>query len=148
MRFVRVLSGVLAAFLVVAAWVRLAPADPARWHVDVASDIAPDCADGIGAARASARAACLSDSAAEVLLGRLDAIAMSTPRTRRLAGSPVEGRITWESRSRLMAFPDYTTAQARQTEGGARLDILARARFGLSDFGVNAMRMKAWLNRL
>jgi hypothetical protein len=45
-------------------------------------------------------------------LARLDEIALATPRTTRLAGSPDEGRITWITRSALWGFPDYTTAQA------------------------------------
>jgi len=77
-------------------------------------------------------------------LARLDAIAMASPRTRRLAGSPAEGRITWISRSRLWGFPDYTTAEA--TPG--RLVIHARQRFGSDDWGVNAARLQDWLAQL
>jgi uncharacterized protein (DUF1499 family) len=78
------------------------------------------------------------------LLARLDAIALATPRTIRLAGSPADGRITWVTRSLLWGFPDYTTAEARP-DG---LYIHARLRFGRSDLGVNAARLQDWLGRL
>lgn len=78
------------------------------------------------------------------LLARLDRVALSDPRTRRLAGSPDAGRITWESRSLIWGFPDYTTAELR-ADG---LYIHARLRFGGSDMGVNAARLADWLSRL
>ena len=85
---------------------------------------------------------------AVALLARLDATAIATPRTHRIAGTPDEGRITWETRSLLIGYPDYTTAQVTGTAAGTRLDILARSRFGASDFGVNAARLTAWLGAL
>ena len=149
MKRTMVMAAVLAALSLVAdGWVRLSPADPARWDVDVVSDTPTLCAAGIETGAASARAACLSPEPALALLTRLDATALATPRTRRLAGSAEDGRITWETRSRLIGFPDYTTAQVSQTAGGTRLDILARSRFGASDFGVNAARLTAWLETL
>lgn len=78
------------------------------------------------------------------LLARLDAIAMATPRTKRLAGSVDQGMVTWETRSALWGFPDYTTAQARP-DG---LYIHARLRFGKSDMGVNAARLQDWQSKL
>jgi uncharacterized protein (DUF1499 family) len=141
----------LAAVLLIAAgmlWVRLAPVDPDRWHLSLTADLAPACGEGIEAAAASARAACTLPLPPAAALTRLDAIAMAFPRTRRLAGSAEEGRITWETRSRLMGYPDYTTAQATPTPEGSRLDILARSRFGASDWGVNAARLRAWLAAL
>jgi len=149
MRKIKMIAAVLAVIVLAAAgWVRLAPGDPARWHVDVASDAPPLCADGIEAGAANARAACQVAEPGAALLARLDAIAMATPRTRRLAGSAEEGRITWQTRSRLIGFPDYTTAQVTETAAGTRLDILARSRFGESDLGVNAARLGVWLRAL
>jgi uncharacterized protein (DUF1499 family) len=142
------LTTVLAATLVAAAYVRLAPADPGRWHSRVSSDTPPLCADGIETTAASARATCVSPDDPATLLARLETIALATPRTRRLAGSPETGRITWETRSRLMGYPDYTTAEAAATPEGTRLAILARSRFGASDFGVNGARLRAWLGAL
>ena len=149
MKRTMVLAAVLAGLAVAAdAWVRLAPADPARWNVDVASDTPTLCAGGIETGAASARAACLRPEPPSALLARLDATALATRRTHRLAGSAEDGRITWETRSLLIGYPDYTTAQVTQTAEGTRLDILARSRFGVSDWGVNAARLSAWLDAL
>ncbi len=122
-----------------AAWVRLAPSDPARWHIDPARGVS-----GANAQRAEA-AVPLPPAAA---LGALDAVAMAWPRTQRLAGSPAEGRITYITRTRLMGFPDYTTVAALPAGEGSRLVLFARARFGQSDLGVNAARVAAWLAAL
>jgi Protein of unknown function (DUF1499) len=78
------------------------------------------------------------------VLGRLDAVAMATPRTYRLAGSLAEGRITWMTRTAFWGFPDFTTAEVR-ADG---LYIYARARYGTHDYGVNAARLRAWLGSL
>ena len=141
------------AFLAVAgvlAYIRLAPSDAALWHIDptTSTDATPPPCE-ITRSVDRARAACLFPEAAPAaLLTRLDAIALATPRTRRLAGSAAEGRITWVTRSRLMGFPDYTTAQATQTPQGTRLDLFARLRFGGADNGVNAARLDTWLPQL
>lgn len=140
---VTVLWTVLAALVAFAAYVRLAPSDPARW------DVSPSVSgwDQGGAwdevvAMEGGASLRLSTAvgAPDVLLARLDAIALATPRTQRLAGSVEAGRITWITRSALWGFPDYTTAEARP-DG---LYILSRLRFGRSDMGVNAARLKGW----
>jgi hypothetical protein len=133
--------GLLAALVALALYVRLAPSDPARWHV------APD-AEGpagevvvAGLNRATLR---LETAAPADLLARLDAVALAAPRTVRLAGSVDEGRITWVTRSTLWGFPDYTTAEVQ----GDALYIMARSRFGQGDMGVNAARLRDWLSKL
>jgi uncharacterized protein (DUF1499 family) len=135
--------GLLAALVAFALYVRLAPSDPARWHV------APD-AEGpagevvvAGLNRATLRLGPEAGAPTE-LLARLDAVALASPRTVRLAGSVDEGRITWVTRSALWGFPDYTTAEAR-ADG---LNITARSRFGQGDMGVNAARLRDWLSKL
>ncbi len=136
---------------VLQAYVRLAPSDPALWHVAVASAdaVTPGpCADKVTLVAKGARATCSIAGNPADLLTKLDAVALATPRTTRLAGSVEEGRITWVSRSLLMGYPDYITAEASPSPAGARLDIFARQRFGESDFGVNAARLKDWLSRL
>jgi uncharacterized protein (DUF1499 family) len=121
------------------AWVRLAPSDPGRWHVDPATGAS---GPGSHAARVPVP---LPPAAA---LAALDAVAMAEPRTARLAGSADEGRITWVSRSRVFGFPDYTTAAAVPDGDGTSLVIYARLRFGWSDLGVNAARVTRWLAAL
>ena len=133
------MRGWIAAFLAVlaayAAYVRLAPHDPARWHVAVGPGPAEEVAAGGYTLR---RPAQTGDLAA------LDRIALATPRTFRLAGSPEAGRITWVTRSRVFGFPDYTTAELADGE----LRVTARLRFGLGDSGVNRARVRRWLAAL
>ena len=117
-----------------ALYVRLAPSDPARWHSMPEMVSNGDFRDG--AARVV--------KAGENGLARLDRIIRDTPRSRVLAGSPDEGMITYVSRSRIFGFPDYTTVRQR----GARLELYARQRFGLSDLGVNGARLDRWLEAL
>lgn len=124
------------------AYVRLAPSDVAVWHISPVTDAAADCT--VQAAADSARLACAVAQTPAAVLARLDAVAMATPRTVRLAGSAEEGRITWITRTRLWGFPDYTTAEARAEGTGTRLDVYARQRIGSNDWGVNAARLTAW----
>lgn len=124
-------------------YVRLAPSDPARWH------LAPDlgAAQGLvpGTVKRLTGAAMLRLApASSETLAALDRAALATARSRRLAGSVQEGRITWVTRSRLWSFPDYTTAEL--TPDG--LVLHARLRFGREDMGVNAARLRAWANAL
>ncbi len=138
------LAGLLLAALAVglalgALWVRLAPLDPARWHVDPALAVAG------GAGHVARVRVGLSPEAA---LAALDRVALATPRTRRLAGSPAEGRVTWVTRSAIWGFPDLTTAAAAAADGGSDLVLYGRARFGAYDWGVNAARLSRWLAAL
>jgi Protein of unknown function (DUF1499) len=144
--------GLTVAFLIIVllalmAFVRLAPADLAPihaspglygWDHDGPWDSVVPLTGG-AALRLS-----LAKGDPQDLLARLDAIAMATPRTLRLAGSAAEGRITWETRSLVWGFPDHTTAEVRP-DG---LYLHARLRFGRSDLGVNAARLQNWLSRL
>ena len=146
----------IAAFAIIAAlgllaYIRLAPSDPAVWHVSpvTAATVGQGtCLDSIATQVNGARVACQSKDTPETLLARLDQVALATPRTTRLAGTPESGRITWITRTALIGYPDYTTAEATQTAAGSRLDIYARQRFGASDLGVNTARLRAWLKDL
>ena len=142
------LAFALIAGLGLLAYIRLAPSDAAVWHVSpvTAAVAGPgSCLEAIAIQRNGARVACLSADTPETLLSRLDQTALATPRTTRLAGTPQSGRITWVTRTALMGFPDYTTAEANQSANGTRLDIYARQRFGGADLGVNAARLTNWL---
>lgn len=145
------MMGLIFAFLIIAvlglmAFVRLAPVDAAQWHVaQTGTGWAKAPWDAVvsetGGARLRLSAA---KGAPRDLLARLDAVALATPRTTRLAGSVEEGRITYVTRSALWGFPDFTTAEARD-DG---LYIHARLRFGREDMGVNAKRLQGWLAAL
>ncbi len=123
---------------------RLAPSDPAVWHVDPVT--APD--PGKGHARIVPPEAPVVAMTPEELMTRLDAIAMSEPRTTRLAGSVAEGFVTYVARSKLFGFPDYVSVKALPAESGATLAIFSRQRFGLEDMGVNRDRVTRWLAQL
>ena len=151
------------------AYVRLAPSDPAVWHVGAALSL-PDAAGGgagggTGGGTGGGPALAATDGAvampggayavlplagtdAATLLGQLDSAAQTFARTTLLAGTPEEGRMTWITRSRIFGFPDYTTADAVTSDLGNHLIIIARQRFGREDMGVNLIRLKAWLAQL
>lgn len=117
-----------------AAYVRLAPSDPAVWHVD--PDVTGDETFAGGAKR-------LVAGGAEEMVA-LDALVMATPRTQVLAGSAEAGHVTYVTRSALWGFPDYTSVKL--AEDG--IAIWGRLRFGQSDMGVNSARIDGWLEAL
>jgi len=126
---------VLVAIIVVGmGYIRLAPSDPARWHV------APDVRENADLTHGVKRVIAAGPAA----LGQLDAIIRESPRTRVLAGSVEEGMITYVTRTAVMGFPDYTTIQA----AGDQVQIYGRLRFGRSDLGVNRNRVDGWLAML
>ncbi|MCG7518050.1 DUF1499 domain-containing protein [Ruegeria sp. Ofav3-42] len=114
-----------------AAYIRLAPSDPAKWHVAPVGDQDRDLEGG---------AFRVVETGPDGL-SRLDAFARETARTSVLAGSVDEGMITYVTRTKVIGFPDYTTVQ----QDGDTLRIYARLRFGRSDFGVNRARVDGWL---
>lgn len=137
--------GVLA-LLGLAVWVRLAPSDPAVWHVD------PETVRDRGA-RNSYLVAPGGDAAPpevpmtpDQVASRLDAIALAAARTTRLAGQG--DFVTYLTRSALFGFPDYTSVRIRPTATGSQVLIFARSRFGDSDLGVNRARVDAWIAQL
>lgn len=136
-----VLVALVAAIAVLAVYVRMAPVRAAGVH-DVALPEGPSgVAAGVGSHTVLRDA---SDPMAA--LAQLDRIARATARTRVLAGSPQEGRITYVTRSALWGFPDFTTIEARPVIG--QIAIFARPRFGQADLGVNRARVEAWLAAL
>lgn len=123
------------------AFVRLAPDDPARWHValpPLEDEAAPGVSEVPGGAVGFVPTATPGDA-----LARLAEVAAATPRVRLLAGEVASGRITWVARSAVWGFPDYITAEAGT--GGVRL--WSRQRYGRGDLGVNAARLADWLGR-
>lgn len=76
---------------------------------------------------------------------RLEAVALAEPRTELIAGGPEEGIMTFVQRSRVMGFPDAISIAVRPEEGGSRLTVWSRSRFGHSDLGVNRARVERWL---
>lgn len=64
--------------------------------------------------------------------------ALALPRTELLAGSAGSGWVTFVTRSKMVGFPDYTTIELDND----KVKLFARLRFGRSDLGVNAKRLK------
>jgi uncharacterized protein (DUF1499 family) len=130
-------------------YVRVAPSDPARWHVDPVTAerpafpgaylMRPDGGDAAGPVFALPPAD---------LLAALDRVAQATPRVQVLAGSVADGQITYVARSALWGFPDYVSVRAVPVDGGAQLAILSRLRFGHDDMGVNKARVEDWVAQL
>ena len=137
-----IIAGLLIAGAAGLAYIRLAPSDLARWHTDFPEGLPANTQ--AFCIRPDNRYGPLQEDPAAVL-ARLDEIALATPRTVRLGGSPAEGRITWITRSALFGFPDYTTAQVVDGPG---LCIAGRQRFGSQDLGVNAARIGGWAQEL
>ncbi len=121
-------SVLIFAVLLGMAYVRVAPLDPARWHVAVDA-IADEDRTG-GAVRVI--------KGDETTLKALDQAARALARTTVLAGSVAEGRITYVTRSLLFGFPDLTTIELV----GEEIRMFARLRFGTSDMGVNRSRLE------
>ncbi len=126
--------GVVGLVIALGAYIRLAPSDPADWHVAPQAETNQDLQGGVLR---------VVETGPEGL-ARLDAIARNAPRTTVLAGSVGEGRITYITRTKIIGFPDYTTAQ----QDGDVLRIHGRLRFGRKDFGVNKARVNGWLAQM
>lgn len=132
--YLLVALGILLAGILV--WVRVAPSDPAQWHVDplaVADPATPNWSR-IAAGEIVAPAGSLAP--------RIEAALAGEERLSPLAGSLAEGRATYIQRSRLMGYPDYLSIRILPAgEGQETLAVLSRSRFGQGDWGVNAARL-------
>lgn len=122
------------------AYIRLAPSEPARWHVDPLQ--ASDPGQGGVLLRYPV------DVPPVRALEQFDAVALAEPRVAVLAGSVRDRHITYVARSKWIGFPDYVTVKAVDTDRGAELVVLSRLRFGANDLGVNAERLDRWLDAL
>ena len=125
---------VVICFLGLLAYIRFAPSHPEIWHVEPRVEGDKNFANGV-----TRRLTVGKDG-----LRRMDALAVSDPRTDVLAGSVKEGMVTYVTRTRVMGFPDYTTMM----QSGEDLLIYARSRFGRKDFGVNRERIERWIDAL
>ncbi|MDF1726654.1 MAG: DUF1499 domain-containing protein [Sulfitobacter sp.] len=129
----------LALILAAVAFVRLSPSDPDRWHrAAQGTELGEKRGQGSYIWREAV------DGSGRERLAQIDRVAQSDLNTTVLAGSVEEGQITYVARSKWMGFPDYVTVTLK--EGSPQvLEIYSRLRFGSSDMGVNAARVKRWL---
>ena len=118
----------LIALLAALAFVRLSPIDPNIWHSKIA--VNEDKNFKGGAVRVI--------PAGDDTLAKLDKAMRALPRTKVVAGSVADGRITYVTRTQWAGFPDFTTVE----QDGDVVKLYARLRFGRSDFGVNRARLR------
>lgn len=136
---------VLLAVIAAMAYVRLAPLDVQTWHNPQVPETGPGEHGGTGHFIGQY----VQDNDGAVAFARLHETALATPRTQVLAGTPAEGKVTYVTRSRIMGFPDLTTATLIRTTdtATATIQIYARLRFGKADLGVNEARVRDWVAR-
>lgn len=130
------LYSVLIIFIAALAYVRLSPMVADRWNIDP-FEVEPPKEGGV-------LQRFMSSLGTVATLEAYRAVALATPRTVVLAGSPSEARMSFVTRSALWGFPDVTTIGVRETVEGTEVAIFARLRFGKSDIGVNGKRVMAW----
>ena len=120
-----------------AIWVRVAPFDARRWHVDPAD--APEQRPGAYKAQLE-----VPEMSPEDALALVQAIAEGSPRTKQLFGTVQEGRISFLTRSRFWGFPDVTSVAAAPAGDQTRVTAYGRAAIGGYDWGVNRARLASW----
>ena len=131
--------------LVVAAlWIRFAPHDVDRWHVDPADAPEPQ---GNGW-RIIGEDAPRFPGDFETVVSNLTDIALSEPRVRLLDGGEDEGLVTFVARSKWVGFPDYVTFKAVQEGEKTKVATVSRARYPGSDWGTNRERLDRWFAEL
>lgn len=143
-----ILLVVVALAIVLAAYIRLAPTDPARWHEDPRLVSRPTTPNFhlIRMVGGDAMPQVFQLSPAE-LARRIDEVARQDG-AYLIAGSVASGHMTYLTRTRIMGFPDYTTVLIEPAGQGSMLLVFARARFGHSDMGNNRARVERWLTAL
>lgn len=139
----KILIGAGVLILAGVAYVRLSPTDITTFHV---APIATEAGDTSGSH--SFKAARQVTAPAADILRAVNQIATATDRTMLVAGSTDEGLVTYETRSALMGYPDYTTVTVTDGAAGPLLLIYGQSRFGQSDLGVNRARIEDWLTQL
>ena len=118
-----------------AVYVRVAPSDPARWHVDpltVADPFQPHFA----------RVDRVVAQPPQIVAQSIARIA-ETEGAILLAGDAQDG--TWVARTPIMGYPDYVSIRLIPEGEGTRIVAFSRSRFGYSDRGVNRARLGRWL---
>jgi uncharacterized protein (DUF1499 family) len=65
-----------------------------------------------------------------------------------VAAVPVEGRLEATATTPWFGFKDDVVVRVRTRDGGSRIDVRSLSRIGGGDLGVNAARVRAFLERL
>jgi len=129
------------------AYIRLAPSDAARWHVDPLAARKPKTPNAFlllpGDPKGAPPEYALDAGA---LAAAFDAFARAQPRVRRLAQSEDGLLATYVIRTKWIGYPDYLSIRFIPLDGGrSTLAAFSRARFGRSDLGLNRRRLLGWL---
>lgn len=134
------LSIVIFAVIVVGfmAFVRLSTSNPATWHIDPETFAGPR-------KKNSFRSVVFYDPrSADEIMHAVNDTALADGAT--LFGGSLDAHwVTYESRSTLFRYPDYTSFKVAPDEDGMAIYVYSRARFGYSDFGANKRRVYRWL---
>ena len=128
-------AALLLALVGFALWVRLAPSDPARWHVDPLTAADPTTPNF---ARVNRVVATPFETTAATIAAR----------ARAEGAMLLEGDAefsTWIARTALMRYPDYVSIRLIPEGEGTRIVAFSRSRFGYGDRGVNRARLRRWL---
>jgi uncharacterized protein (DUF1499 family) len=126
--------GVILGVGIIGVLIRLAPTDATRWHRKTEINADENAIYGVR------RYLVAGDRG---MFERLAKVAQTTPRTQLIAGSVEEGFVTYQTRSLVFGFPDYTTVWL-EADG---IRIFGRLRYGRSDLGVNRRRVDNWIAR-
>jgi hypothetical protein len=127
-----------------AIWIRIAPHDVDKWHIDPAETADP----GVRGLQLIGRDAPRFPGHPDEVLAAFADIVTANPRAKLLDGGVEEGMITFVIRTKIMAFPDYMTVKATAEGDETKLSLLARTRFGLSDGDLNRERLEYLLGEL
>jgi len=144
-----------AAFVGFFYYVSTIKSEPAEWHVDPLTAPTPVKPHSFrmappGLTTEGVDAPSPVFSANPTLMAKaFDDFALGQPKTRRIAGSPEEGWMTYVQRSTAWNFPDYISVKFIDLNGGkSTVAIFSRSRFGYSDLGANKDRVLRWVNTL
>lgn len=135
----------LGIFILAILWVRYAPIDRDKWHVDPAEIDEP----GRAGLRLIGREAPRFPGDAETVLETFSDVALAEPRVKILDGSIDEGMITFITRSKTFGFADMTTVKAVGEGRLTKLSVASRTSVpNASDWGVNRERLDRWLGEV
>ncbi|MEM9709106.1 MAG: DUF1499 domain-containing protein [Pseudomonadota bacterium] len=126
------------------AFIRLAPNDPLRVHLDPMRD----GASGPNSLALRPPDAPVYPHPPDKVFAVLDGIIRATDGVRAVAEGPEPNHASYVARTPILGFPDWVSIRVVGVEGGAAVAVYARARFGVSDLGVNKARIDGWLSEL
>ena len=136
-------------------YVSTVDSDPAVWHVDPLTAPTPVKPHSFRMAPPGLTEEIVDMespvySANPTLMAKaFDDFVLSQNKTKRIAGSPEEGWMTYVQRTPRWNFPDYISVKFIDLNGGkSTIAVFSRSRFGYSDLGVNEARVKTWVKTL